>query len=162
MKLYRIVNNDGFKTYCKDKVERTTYRGKKYICSRYVNYLKPNVLTLKKQKIVNAMLKEGCDLKEISSAIGVDVKTISAFLAMQWKQENMKNGQANSKSANYKCKRVKVVCFTDNSIITYNSVTTASKAIKCSGSNISNYCKNGKVYCHKATGKEYKMQFIED
>lgn len=162
MKLIRVVNNCGFKTYCKDKVERVTHRGKTYICSRYVDYLKPNVLTLKKQKIVNAMLKEGVDLSSISSAIGVSESTITAFLSLQYKENNCKMGQVNSKQSNYKCKQVKVVCFTDNSIAVYKSVTSASRDIGCSGSNVSNYCKSGKIYRHKSNGKEYKMYFIEE
>ena len=162
MKLIKVIDSEGFKTYCKDKVERVSYRGKTYLVSRYINYKGTNVLDLRKQKIVNQMLREGADLSEISKAIGVSERTISAFLAMQWKQENMREGQANSKSTNYKRKRVKVVCYTDNSIITYNSVITASKAIGCSNSNISNYCRSGKVYCHRANGKEYKMAFVEE
>lgn len=162
MKLIKIIDSESFKTYSKDKVEKVSYRGKTYLVSRYINYKGTNTLDLRKQKIVNAMLREGKDLKEISHAIGVDVKTISSFLSMQFKQENMKNGQVNSKSDNYKCRKVKVVCYTDNSIVVYNSVTSASKAIKCSGSNISNYCRSGKIYKHKSTNKEYKMAFLED
>mgnify|MGYP002672717254 CR=1 FL=1 len=162
MKLTRVVNTEGFKTYAKDKVERVTHKGKTYIVSRYINYKGTNVLDLRKQKIVNAMLKEGRELAEISKVIGVDVRTISSFLSMQFKQENMREGQANSKSTNYKRKRVKVICYTDNSIAVYTSVTSASKDIGCSGSNISNYCRSGRKYKHKANGKEYRMAFIED
>lgn len=162
MKLIKVIDSEGFKTYCKDKVERVSYRGKTYICSRYINYKGTNVLDLRKQKIVNSMMREGADLAEISMAIGVSERTISAFLAMQFKEQNCKAGQANSKQANYKRKRVKVINFSDNSIAVYTSVTSASKEIGCSGSNISNYCRSGKVYCHKATGKEYKMAFIEN
>lgn len=162
MKIIKVINNEGFKTYAKDQVERVTYRGKRYLVSRYVNYCKPNVLTLKKQKIVNQMLKEGRELAEISKAIGVSERTISNFLTMQFKQDHMREGQVNSKQANYKKKRVKVICYSDNCIAVYNSVISASKAIGCSGSNVSNYCRSGKVYYHKATGKEYKMCFIEE
>ena len=162
MRLIKVVSNEGFKTYCKDKVEKVTYRGKKYICSRYVSYLKPNVLTLKKQKIVNAMLKKGADLSVISKAIGVSERTINAFLSMQFKEDHCKAGQVASKQANYKKKRVKVICYSENSIKVFDSVISASKAIGCSGSNVSNYCRSGKKYKHKATGKEYKMSFIED
>ena len=162
MKIIRVVNKEGFKTYCKDKVERTTHRGKTYICSRYINYKGTNVLDLRKQKIVNSMIKEGKELSEISHAIGVDLRTINSFLSMQFKQENMREGQANSKSTNYKRKRVKVICYTDNSIAVYTSVTSASKDIGCSGSNVSNYCKSGRKYKQKSTGKEYKMSFIDD
>ena len=162
MKIIRVVNNDSFRTYCKDKVERVTHKGKTYLVSRPVDYLKTNVLTLRKQKIVNAMLKEGRELAEISQTIGVDLRTINSFLSMQFKQENMREGQANSKSTNYKRKRVKVICYTDNSIAVYTSVTSASKDIGCSGSNVSNYCKSGRKYKQKSTGKEYKMSFIDD
>ena len=34
-----------------------------------------------------------------------------------------------------------------------------AESIGCSNSNISNYCKSGKVYTHKATKKEYRMFF---
>lgn len=162
MKLIKVIDSEGFKTYCKDKVERVTHKGKKYIVSRYINYKGTNVLDLRKQRIVNSMIKEGKKLAEISKAIGVSERTISAFLAMQFKQENMKNGQIKSQQANYKRKKVKVVCYTDKFIAVYDSVTSASKEIGCSGSNVSIYCRSGKVYCHKATGKEYKMAFIDD
>ena len=39
------------KSYCKD-VETITYRGKEYIKSRYIDTMKPNILDLKKQKIL--------------------------------------------------------------------------------------------------------------
>lgn len=162
MKLIRVCNKEGFKTYAKDKVERVSYRGKRYLVSRFVDYSKTNVLDLKKQKIVLAMMSKGADLAEIGKAIGVSEKTLNSFLSMQFKQENCKNGQVNSKQATCNCKKVKVVCFTDKSIIVYNSVTTASKAIGCSGSNISNYCRSGDLYKHRANGKEYKMSFLED
>lgn len=162
MKLTRVVNTEGFKTYAKGKVKRVTHKGKTYLVSRYINYKGTNVLDLRKQKIVNSMIKEGADLSVISKALGVSENTINAYLAMQFKQENCKKGQATSKQASCNCKKVKVICYTENSIITYNSVTAASKAIGCSNSNISIHCRSNKVYCHKANGKEYKMSFIDD
>ena len=81
MKIIRIINNDGFKTYSKDKVERVAYDNKTYICSRFVDYSKTNVLTLKKQRMVIDMINRGEDLEKISATLGVPVKTISIWLS---------------------------------------------------------------------------------
>ena len=81
MKLIRIINNDSFRTYSKDKVERITYDNKSYIVSRFIDYNKTNVLTLKKQRIVIDMLNKGEDIVDISNVIGVPVKTISIWLS---------------------------------------------------------------------------------
>lgn len=71
MKLIRVCSSDGFKTYCKDKVERTAYRGKTYICSRFIDYPKTNVLTIKKQKMAQELINKGANLEEISEILGV-------------------------------------------------------------------------------------------
>lgn len=165
MKLYRVVNQDGFKTYALNKVERVTHKNKTYIVSRFVDYQKPNVLTVRKQRIVLDMVSKGIDIKDlknISKIIGVSESTINAFLSMHFKQENYRNAQSKPREAKYCCKKVEIVCLTDNTLTVYDSVTNASKAVGCSGSNVSNYCKSNKVYRHKATGKEYKMRFIEE
>ena len=39
------------KSYCKD-IETVEYKGKEYIKSRYIDTMKPNILDLKKQKIL--------------------------------------------------------------------------------------------------------------
>ena len=81
MKLIRIINNDGFKTYSKDEVERVTYDNKSYIVSRFIDYQKTNVLTLKKQRMVIDMLNKGEDLEKISATLGVPLNVISLWLS---------------------------------------------------------------------------------
>ena len=81
MKLYRVINQDGFKTYSLNKVERITYKDKTYISSKFIDYQKTNVLTLAKQKIVIDMINKGEDIEDISNVIGVPVKTISMWLS---------------------------------------------------------------------------------
>ena len=162
MKIIRVINSDGFKTYDINKVEKVAHNGKTYICSRFIDYPKTNVLTLKKQAIVDKLIKEGMDIKEISKIIGVSEATINSYWLMKFKIENYSNAQSYPRKANGCCKKVKVVCYTDNSIVTYDSVTAAAESIGCSGSNVSNYCRSNKVYKHKSTGKEYKMSFVEE
>ena len=162
MKIIRVINSDGFKTYDINKVEKVAHNGKTYIVSRFVDYSKTNVLTLKKQAIVDKLIKEGMDIKEISKLIGVSEGTINSYWLMKFKIENYSNAQSYPRKANGCCKKVKVVCYTDNSIVTYDSVTAAAESIGCSGSNVSNYCRSNKVYKHKSTGKEYKMSFVEE
>ena len=162
MKLYRVINQDGFKTYDINKVEKVEHNGKTYIASRFVDYSKTNVLTLKKQAIVDKLIKEGMNISEISKIIGVSEGTINSYWLMKFKIENYSNAQSYPRKANGCCKKVKVVCYTDNSIVTYDSVTAAAESIGCSCSNVSNYCRSNKVYKHKSTGKEYKMSFVEE
>ena len=162
MKLYRVINQDGFKSWAKDEIEKVTNDNKTYIVSRFIDYNKTNVLTLKKQRIVDKLIKDGVDIKEISKIIGVSENTINSYWLMKFKIENYSNAQSYPRKANGCCKKVKVVCYTDNSIVTYNSVTAAAESIGCSGSNVSNYCRSNKVYKHKSTGKEYKMSFVEE
>ena len=81
MKLYRVINQDSFKTYSKDKVERITYEDKTYIASRFIDYQKTNVLTLAKQRIVIDMINKGEDLEEISKVTGVPLNVISLWLS---------------------------------------------------------------------------------
>ena len=162
MKLYRVINQDGFKTYSLNKVEKVAHNGKTYICSRFVNYPRTNVLTLRKQAIVDKLIKEDMDIKEISKIIGVSEDKINSYWLMKFKLENYSTAQSYPRKANGCCKKVKVVCLTDNSNVTYDSVTGAAEGIGCSGSNVSNYCRSGKVYKHKSTGKEYKMSFVEE
>ena len=142
--------------------EFTEYGGKKYRVTRAVAYPHVNILTLKKQAIVDKLIKEGMDIKEISKIIGVSENTINSYWLMKFKIENYSNAQSYPRKANGCCKKVKVVCYTDNSIVTYDSVTAAAESIGCSGSNVSNYCRSNKVYKHKSTGKEYKMSFVEE
>lgn len=161
MKLIRVINKDGFKTYTLNKVERVTYKGKTYITSRYVNYPKTNTLTLRKQAIVNQLIKDDMSISEIAEITGVSESTIKVFLSEQIKEENYHNSQKNAnKTSN--TKKVKVVCYTDKSIIIYNSVIAAAEAIGCSNSNVSIYCKSGNIYKHKQTKKSYRMAFVED
>ena len=162
MKIIRVIASDSFKTWEKEEVERVTYKGKTYISSRFVNYPKTNILTLRKQAIVDKLIKEGMDIKEISKIIGVSEDKIQAYWLMKFKLENYSNAQNYPRKANGCCKKVKVVCYTDNSIVTYDSVTAAAESIGCSGSNVSNYCRSGKIYKHKSTKKEYKMSFVEE
>lgn len=79
MKLIRVINNYGFKTYARDQVERVSHKGKTYIASRFVDYCKTNVLTLRKQKLVLAMIAEGVSLGEISDVTGVRESTIAMW-----------------------------------------------------------------------------------
>ena len=81
MKITRVVNTDGFKTWAKDEVEKVTNDNKTYIVSRFIEYQKTNVLPLRKQKIVKDMLNKGEDIVDISNVIGVPVKTISIWLS---------------------------------------------------------------------------------
>lgn len=163
MKIIRVINTEQFKSWSKDKVERVTYKGKSYFISRYIDYPKTNVLTLRKQAIVNRLIKDDMSINEISKITGVSESTIKSFLSMQVKQENYSNAQKyTSKSNNSSSKKVRVICYTDNSITVYNSVVAVAESIGCSNSNISNYCKSGKVYTHKATKKEYRMFFVEE
>lgn len=163
MKIIRVINTEQFKSWSKDKVERVTYKGKSYFISRYIDYPKTNVLTLRKQAIVNRLIKDDMSINEISKITGVSESTIKSFLSMQVKQENYSNAQKyTSKSNNSSSKKVRVICYTDNSIVTFNSVMAVAKAIGCSGSNVSNYCRSGKVYCHKSTKKKYKMCFVDE
>ena len=158
----RLIENNiccGWKTYARDK-EYVEYKGKRYIVTRAYAPLKCNTLTVRKQHIVDKLINEGADVSEVSKLTGVSEETIQAYWLMKFKQENYCNAQSHDKKVNYCCKKVKILCLTDNSITTYDSVTAAAEAIGCSGSNVSNYCKNGKVYKHKSTGKEYRMDFV--
>lgn len=76
MKLIRIINNDSFRTYSKDKVEKVTYKGKKYIASRYIDYSKTNTLTLRKQKLALELINKGANLEEVAKALGVKFSTL--------------------------------------------------------------------------------------
>ena len=142
--------------------EFTEYDGRKFRVTRPVAYQHVNVLSVKKQALVDKLIKEGMDIKEISKIIGVSENTINSYWLMKFKIENYSNAQSYPRKANGCCKKVKVVCYTDNSIVTYDSVTAAAESIGCSGSNVSNYCRSNKVYKHKSTGKEYKMSFVEE
>lgn len=79
MKLIRVINNYGFKTYCKEELGRVTHKGKTYLVSRFIDYPKTNVLTLRKQKLVLAMIAEGASLEEISKITGVRESTIAMW-----------------------------------------------------------------------------------
>lgn len=163
MKIIKVIGSEQFKTWSKDNVEKVTYKGKTYFISRYIDYPKTNTLTLRKQAIVNRLIKDDMSINEISKITGVSESTIKSFLSMQVKQENYSNAQKyTSKSNNSSSKKVRVICYTDNSTIVYNSVMATAKAIDCSGSNVSNYCRSGKVYCHKSTKKKYRMSFVEE
>ena len=81
MKITRVVNTDGFKTWAKDEVERVAYDNKTYIVSRFVDYQKTNVLTLKKQKIVIDMIGKGASLEEISHTTGVPLNVIHMWIS---------------------------------------------------------------------------------
>ena len=157
----KLIENNiccGWKTYARDK-EYVEYKGKRYLVTRAYAPLKCNTLTLRKQYIVDKLIKDGIDIKEISKITGVSKETIQAYWIMKFKQENYSKAQGHNKKVNYCCKKVKILCLTDNSIEVYDSVTAAAAAIECSGSNVSNYCRSGKIYRHKSTGKEYKMSF---
>lgn len=162
MKLIRVISNYGFKTWSKDNVEKVTYKGKTYFISRYVDYPKTNTLTLRKQRIVNQLIKDDMSISEIAEITGVSESTIKVFLSEQIKEENYHNSQKNASNKASNTKKVKIVCYTDKSIIIYNSVIAAAEAIGCSNSNVSIYCKSGNIYTHKATKKEYRMSFIEE
>ena len=162
MKIIRVIASDGFKTYSLNKVERVAYDNKTYIVSRFIDYNKTNVLTLKKQAIVDKLIKEDMSISDISKIIGVSEGTINSYWLMKFKLENYSNAQSYPRKANGCCKKVKVVCYTDNSIVTYDSVTATAESIGCSSSNVSNYCRSNKIYKHKSTGKEYKMSFVEE
>ena len=162
MKLIENRISYDWRTYAKDK-EYVEYKGKKYIVTRPYDPLKCNTLTLRKQAIVKRLIKDDMSINEISKITGVSESTIKSFLSMQVKQENYSNAQKyTSKSNNSSSKKVRVICYTDNSITVYNSVVAVAEAISCSNSNISNYCKSGKVYTHKATKKKYRMSFVEE
>lgn len=161
MKLIENRISYDWRTYAKDK-EYVEYKGKKYIVTRPYEPLKCNVLTLRKQKIVNQLIKDDMSICEIAEILGVQESTIKVFLSEQIKEEHYSNSQKNVSNKASNSKKVRVVCYTDNSITVYNSVIAAAEAINCSNSNISNYCKSGKVYTHKATKKEYRMFFIEN
>lgn len=160
MKLIENRISYDWRTYAKDK-EYVEYRGKKYIITRPYDPVKCNVLTLRKQAIVNQLIKDDMSISEIADITGVSESTIKVFLSMQIKENHYINSQKNTIKAS-NSKKVKVVCFTDNSITVYDSVTSASRDIGCSGSNISNYCRSGNIYKHKVTKKEYKMSFVEE
>lgn len=159
MKLIENRISCNFRAYAKDK-EYVEYKGKRYIVTRPYDPVKVNTLTRRKQAIVKKLIKDGMSIKDISNIIGVPAKTIDSWWSMQCKQENYIHAQNYVRKGIGK--KVKVICFTDNSIIVYDSVTAASESIGCSSSNVSNYCKSGNVYKHKSNGKEYKMDYIED
>lgn len=161
MKLIENRISYDWRTYAKDK-EYVKYKGKKYIVTRPYDPLKCNTFTLRKQAIAKQLVKEGIDISNISKITGVSESTIKVFLSEQIKEEHYSNSQKNASNKASNAKKVRVVCYTDNSITVYNSVIAAAEAINCSNSNISNYCKSGKVYTHKATKKEYRMFFIEN
>lgn len=161
MKLIENRISYDWRTYAKDK-EYVEYKGKKYIVTRPYEPVKTNVLTLRKQAIVKRLIKDNVDIKDISKILGVPESTIKFFLSMQIKEENYSNAQKYAKKESSNSKKVKVVCFTENSITVYDSVTSASRDIGCSSSNISNYCRSGNIYKHKVTKKEYKMSFVEE
>ena len=91
MKLIRIINNESFKTYSKNKVERVSHGGKTYIASRFIDYPKTNVLTLRKQKIVIDLIRKGVDMEEIEKITGVPFKIISLWYSHS-RFELMKDG----------------------------------------------------------------------
>ena len=158
----RLIENKiccNWKTYARN-MEYVEYKNKRYLVTRPYQPLKCNTLTVRKQLIVDKLINEGMDIKEISKITAVSEETIQNYWLEKSKQEHYCNAQSHSKKVNYCCKKVKVVCYTDNSITIYDSVTAAAEAIKCSGSNVSNYCKSNKIYKQKATGKEYKMNFV--
>lgn len=160
MKLIENRISYNWRTYAKDK-EYVEYKGKKYIVTRPYDPLKCNTFTLRKQAIAKQLVKEGIDISNISKITGVSESTIICFLSMQIKEEHYSQAQKYaSKVSN--SKKVRVVCYTDNSITVYNSVVAVAKAIGCSGSNVSNYCRSGNIYKHKVTKKEYKMSFVEE
>ena len=159
MKLIENRISYNWKTYAKEK-EYVEYKGKRYIVTRPYDPVKVNTLTLRKQAIINMLIKNGMDIKEISKITGISENTINSWLSMQCKQERYSHAQSVVKRGTGK--KVKVICYTDNSITVYNSVTGASEGIGCSGSNVSNYCRSGYVYRHKPTGKEYRMSFVEE
>lgn len=161
MKLIENRISYDWRTYAKDK-EYVEYRGKKYIITRPYDPVKCNTLTLRKQAIAKRLIKDNVNIRDISKILGVPESTIKFFLSMQIKEENYSNAQKYAKKEPSNSKKVKVICYTDNSIITYNSVMTVAKAIGCSGSNVSNYCRSGNIYKHKVTKKEYKMSFVEE
>lgn len=161
MKLIENRISYDWRTYAKDK-EYVEYKGKKYIVTRPYDPLKCNTLTLRKQAIVKRLIKDNMEIGDISKITGVSESTIKFFLSMQVKEEHYSQAQKYAKKESCNSKKVKVICYTNNSITVYNSVISASEAIGCSNSTISNYCKSGKVYTHKATKKEYKMSFVEE
>ena len=142
--------------------EFTEYNGKRFRVTRAVAYEHCNVLTIAKQAIVDKLINEDMSISDISKIIGVSEATINSYWLMKFKIENYSNAQSYPRKVNGCCKKVKVVCLTDNSIVTYDSVTATAESIGCSGSNVSNYCRSNKVYKHKSTGKEYKMSFVEE
>ena len=160
-RLIQIVQDYNFTTE-NIRHEFTEYNGKKYIITRPVAYKHCNVLTIAKQRIVDKLIKEDMSISEISKIIGVSEATINSYWLMKFKLENYSNAQSYPRKANGCCKKVKVVCLTDNSIVTYDSVTGAAESIGCSSSNVSNYCRSNKIYKYKSTGKEYKMSFVEE
>lgn len=161
MKLIENRISYNWKTYAKGK-EYIEYKGKRYIVTKPYTPVKCNTLTLRKQAIVNKLIKDGMDISEIAKIIGVSEPTIKAYWSMQFKQENYSHAQSYPRKVKYNSKKVKVICYTDNSIIVYDSVGGAAEAIGCSGSNVSNYCRSGNAYRHKPTGKEYRMSFVEE
>lgn len=161
MKLIENRISYNWKTYAKDK-EYVEYRGKKYIVTRPYEPLKCNTLTLRKQRIVNQLIKDDMSISEIAEILGVQESTIKVFLSEQIKEENYHNSQKNASNKASNAKKVKIICYTDKAIVIYNSVIAAAEAIGCSNSNISIYCRNGKVYTHKQTKKSYRMVFVED
>lgn len=160
MKLIENRISYDWRTYAKDK-EYVEYKGKKYIITRPYDPVKCNTLTLRKQAIVKRLIKDDMSISEIAEITGVAESTIKFFLSIQVKEEHYSHAQKHASKSN-NSKKVRVVCYTDNSIITFNSVMAVAKAIGCSGSNISNYCRSGKVYCHKSTKKKYRLSFVEE
>ena len=160
-KLIQIVQDCNFTTE-NIRDEFTEVDGKKFRVTRPVAYRHINVLTIAKQRIVDKLIKEDMNISDISKIIGVSENTINSYWLMKFKIENYSNAQSYPRKANGCCKKVKIVCYTDNSIVTYDSVTAAAESIGCSGSNVSNYCRSNKIYKHKSTGKEYKMSFVEE
>ena len=160
-KLIQIVQDCNFTTE-NIRDEFTEVDGKKFRVTRPVAYRHINVLTIAKQRIVDKLINEDMSISDISKIIGVSENTINSYWLMKFKIENYSNAQSYPRKANGCCKKVKVVCYTDNSIVTYDSVTAAAESIGCSGSNVSNYCRSNKIYKHKSTGKEYKMSFVEE
>lgn len=161
MKLIENRISYNWRTYAKDK-EYVEYKGKRYLITRPYDPLKCNTFTLRKQAIAKQLVKEGIDISNISKIIGVSESTIICFLSIQIKEEHYSQAQKYAKKESCNSKKVKVICYTDNSITVYNSVVAVAESIGCSNSNISNYCKSGKVYTHKATKKEYRMSFVEE
>ena len=144
------------KSYCKD-VETVEFKGKTYIKSRYIDTVKPNVLTLEKQKILlhyfwdaensSINIADNELFSTICSKLCIRQTQAIEFLKLRESLHNHRKGNAKScEQRRYVPKSIKeLICIdTDTGMVTRaNSVSRLSKITGISPTSIYRAVNNG-------------------